>query len=242
MQTFFDKNYVLEHIFLFFGCFSAIELQRHGAGAAVDPCTYDTVAGGVAPERRPAAEALHVGVGDGVRLGEALHEHEVGIVAGFEPAAATDAEECGGSLGHAQGHGGGVEEVEHRHERELCHRGAGCGMEHVAGLVGKEVGRMVGGDDVEPAVEQGAAQCVAVGGGLDGGIHLDACAQARVVVAAMEQVVGRHLGGDGFAGGAGGGVEQGCLGGGGDVGHVEAGSVARGEPEGALGGAYAGLG
>ena len=83
---------------------------------------------------------------------------------------------------------------------------------------------MVGGDGVDDAVDESAPQPHAVVVALDGGVAFYLVAHLGIVAVVEPQVVGGHLGGDvfvvdGFV------AEEGELGGGADVGDMEAGVV-----------------
>ena len=93
------------------------------------------------------------------------------------------------------------------------------------------MGGMVGGDGVDGAVYQPAPEGQAVVGRLDGGVAFDKVAQLGIVAVVKPQVVGRHLGGDMFH------IErlvaqQRQLGGGAQVGYMQACAVFAGTLDG----------
>ena len=181
--------------------------------------------------------------GPGVCL--SLHEHEVGLVACAQEASAGDAVAQGGVVAHGADDIGDAETAlvgQGEHVRQRVGQGgdAGCGTQGAALFVGWGVGGMVGGDGVDEAVADGAAQGFAVGGALDGGVALDGGAERGVVGIGIEEVGYAGFGGDvlGFDGAA---AEEAQLAGGADVEDVDVGAGLFGQPDGPRGGAVAGF-
>ena len=152
-------------------------------------------------------------------------------------------------LGHKQGQpfvehfavvvalaGGRAEEpFQHHLQRVLDAGDAAGGVEITLLFLGKGMGRVVGGDGVDDAVDESAPQPHAVVVALDGGVAFYLVAQLGIVAVVEPQVVGGHLGGDvlvvdAFV------AEEGELGGGADVGDMEAGVVLAGAFDGFVGG------
>lgn len=75
-----------------------------------------------------------------------------------------------------------VHKFEHRDKRELHHRHTRSSACTSALLILQQMRCVVGADGCDASVDEGFAQCVAVGSGLDGRVALYACAEASVVV------------------------------------------------------------
>ena len=92
-------------------------------------------------------------------------------------AAAVDAEEVGGGMGHhpdhlLNGEAAALGELEHNYEGMLDGGQAGGGVQVVLHLLGIEVWGMVGGYGLDTALADGSGDGLAVGGCLDGRVAL----------------------------------------------------------------------
>lgn len=146
---------------------AVVEAER----ARGDEGVGDAVGKGGADERSPAALGDDVGIAKSI--GRAfLDDDDVGASAGTNGAVAFETENMSRHTAHCATYDVDTEHVEHKWQRELYHGCTRNGGEGVACFFAEKVGRMVGGDDVDDAVENAATQCIAVGCGFNGWVNL----------------------------------------------------------------------
>ena len=171
------------------------------------------------------------------------YEDEVGLVAFAQVAPVFHLEEVGGMVAHEldeplDGEHALVNEFQHGHERELYEGHTRSGTHASAHFLAHAVGGMVGADGINLARTQGGTECLAVLSRLDGGIDLDAAAEAGIVLIGEEEVSHAGFSSDLRVGG----VEEFQFAGGGEMGHVETGSRFARQPHGESRGTVTGFG
>ena len=130
-----------------------------------------------------------------------IDEHEVGVVADGDAAFADDVPHAGRGVAHPvddllERAAAAVDFVEHQGERILDGRQAGRRCRVGLLLFFERVRRVVGGDDLDAAVERAPARAAVVVGRLERRIHLDERAEPGVVVDVEQQMMRAGLGGD----------------------------------------------
>ena len=148
----------------------------------------------------PARFAALVLVPDDLLLRH-VHQYQVGVVAGLDPALAHDVPNAGGAVAHP---GGEVRKralapvylVEHQREEDLDGRHTGGRPGVGDRLLLKRVRRVIGGHDLDRTLLEPPPECLPVRRGLERGVHLSQSAEAIVVGGVEEEVMRARFRGD----------------------------------------------
>lgn len=213
-------------------------------GASVDPGLFHTEGHGEVFVGGPAAGADYLRGVDAV-IAVGVDDDQVGAVVGADEAAAVNVVEACGIAAHLFDDGlvgevAAAGKLEHHREGELhgghpggCRQGVSC-------LLGEEMGGMVGGDDVDPAIPDGVQEGFPVVIGLDCGVAFGKSAGGLHGGFVEDQIMGAGFGGNPFFHHLAPGEETEFVGGG-DVHHVEPGVGAARQFDGVAGGGDAGF-
>ena len=148
-------------------------------------------------ERRPSAAVGDVVLGYGPSA-SAYHD-QVRPVSFADVAASVYAEQVGRRVGHhpdnlLYGEAAAVSELEHHHQRVLYGRQTGGGVQVVLHFFGVQVGCVIGGDSLYPAIADCCGDGLPVCSGLYGGVALDPGTAAVIVSLVEPHVVYAYFG------------------------------------------------